>query len=120
MERVVHAVAWEHNDAEVHAAAGGQVGVSGLGVRGQVDVHGKGYHGGPFRCSSSVLQPEATLMSIGRADTRGHTDVCGPHKVMLMSMAWDVSEGLAWAHDPTATKGCVHGLCCHQKPRGGL
>ena len=44
-----------------------------------------------------MLQPEATLMSIGQADTRGHTDVCGPHKVMLMSMLWDVSEGLAWA-----------------------
>ena len=41
---MVHAVAWEHNDAQVHAAAGGQVGVSGLGVRGQVDVHDKDYH----------------------------------------------------------------------------
>lgn len=62
-------------------------------------VCGPCYHRGPCGCPSSVLQPEATWMSIGCASTIGHSDVielraaiCGHGNVRVPAAA----EGHVW------------------------
>lgn len=62
-----------HGGVQTHgAAAKGCVCICGpTPARICADVHGPCYHWRSFRCPLSAQQPEAMLMSLGRAATRG-------------------------------------------------
>lgn len=61
-------------------------------------------------------------MSVGCIAMGGRTDLSGLHcppEAMLVATGHAAAEDRVCVCGPTATQGCVHDLCCHQRQCAG-
>ena len=74
------------------------------------NVCGLCYHLTPCKCTWSMPRPEAMLMLVGHAATRGHIDVSGLwYSLRLLSLSCHM--GHDWVRDATAAGVCVDVRC---------